>query len=78
MRVGGLCFCVMLCGRGLRTSHIHRPITTFLFAKIQFFTLMLLFFYKKFHQFAFLNIYSYLCSRKIKQNIYVEEVNKHT
>lgn len=69
MRVGGLRFCVMLCGRGLRTSHMHRPITTYLDAKIQFFTLTLLFFYKKFLRFAFLNIYSYFCSRIVKQNI---------
>lgn len=37
MREGGLHFRVMLCGRGLRTTHIHRPITTFLAAKIQLF-----------------------------------------
>lgn len=35
MRDGGLHFRVMLCGRGLRTAHIHRPITTFLTAKLQ-------------------------------------------
>ena len=35
MRDRGLHFCVMLCGRGLRTTHIHRPITTFLTAKLQ-------------------------------------------
>lgn len=35
MREGGLCQSVMLCGRGLRTAHMHRPITTyFLAAKI--------------------------------------------
>ena len=30
MREGGLHFRVMLCGRGLRTPHTHRPFTTFL------------------------------------------------
>ena len=35
MRDGGLHFHVMLCGRGLRATHIHRPITTFLTAKLQ-------------------------------------------
>ena len=35
MRGGGLHFHVTLCGRGLRTTHIHRPLTTyFLGAKI--------------------------------------------
>ena len=35
MRGGGLHFRVTLCWRGLCTTHIHRPITTyFLFAKI--------------------------------------------
>ena len=29
MRVGGLRRYVMLCGRGLRTTHMHRPITTY-------------------------------------------------
>lgn len=47
MRVGGLRFCVMLCGRGLRTSHMHRPITTYLDAKIQLFSLQQLFFLSK-------------------------------
>lgn len=38
MRGGGLRFRVMLCGRGLRTTHIHRPLTTyFLGAKISIF-----------------------------------------
>ena len=35
MREGGLHFRVMLCGRGLRTTHIHRPFTAFPAAKIQ-------------------------------------------
>lgn len=35
MRDGGLHFRVMLCGRGLRATHLHRPITTFLTAKLQ-------------------------------------------
>ena len=36
MREGGLRYSVMLCGRGLRTTHMHRPITTyFLGAKIR-------------------------------------------
>lgn len=36
MREGGLRRSVMLCGRGLRTTHMHRPITTyFLGAKIR-------------------------------------------
>ena len=35
MRGGGLHFRVMLCWRGLRTTHTHRPLTTyFLSAKI--------------------------------------------
>ena len=39
MRGGGLRFRVMLCGRGLRTTHIHRPLTTyFLGAKISSFS----------------------------------------
>ena len=29
MREGGLHQSVMLCGRGLRTTHMHRPITTY-------------------------------------------------
>ena len=29
MREGGLRQSVMLCGRGLRTAHTHRPITTY-------------------------------------------------
>ena len=49
MRDGGLHFCVMLCGRGLRTTHIHRPITTFLTAKIQ-----LYFIYAAYYRFFFL------------------------
>ena len=40
MRGGGLHYRVMLCGRGLRTTHIHRPLTTcFLGAKIGIFLL---------------------------------------
>ena len=40
MRGGGLHFHVTLCGRGLRTTHIHRPLTTyFLGAKISIFPL---------------------------------------
>ena len=36
MREGGLRRNVMLCGRGLRTTHMHRPITTyFLGAKLR-------------------------------------------
>ena len=36
MRGGGLHYRVMLCGRGLRTTHTHRPLTTyFLGAKIR-------------------------------------------
>ena len=39
MRRGGLHFRVMLCWRGLRTAHIHRPLTTyFLSAKISLFS----------------------------------------
>ena len=39
MRGGGLHFRVMLCWRGLRTAHIHRPLTTyFLGAKISLFS----------------------------------------
>ena len=35
MRGGGLHFHVMLCWRGLRTTHTHRPLTTyFLVAKV--------------------------------------------
>ena len=35
MREGGLRQSVMLCGRGLRATHMHRPITTyFLGAKL--------------------------------------------
>ena len=38
MRGGGLRLHVMLCWRGLRTTHIHRPLTTyFLGAKIDVF-----------------------------------------
>ena len=34
--VGGLHFHVMLCGRGLGATHIHRPITTYVLgAKVQ-------------------------------------------
>ena len=41
MRGGGLHFHVMLCWRGLRTAHIHRPLTTyFLGAKIGIFLLL--------------------------------------
>ena len=39
MRGGGLHFRVTLCWRGLRTAHIHRPLTTyFLGAKISLFS----------------------------------------
>ena len=53
MRDGGLHFRVMLCGRGLRTTHTHRPITTFLTAKLQLYFIYAAY-YRKFFLFRYL------------------------
>ena len=68
MRGGGLHFHVMLCGRGLRTTHIHRPLTTyFLGVKISLFLLsskLLGSFLQIFHSKDFIyKLFLYFCNK---------------